>query len=91
LKKRGWDVDEFDNWRDAGWFFHCKKAGTDLEVSYAQTNPESNWFLQVAPTSTPLSKDIHSSLASTKLFSKFQWRWDGPPDEANHTKEPHAP
>lgn len=53
LKTRGWKVDEFDNWRDSGWFFHCEKGSASLEVSYAQIENESNWFLQIAPTYFP--------------------------------------
>ena len=48
----GWSTHEFDNWRDCGWFVHCRRGEGTVEVNFAEIGPES-WLLQIVPARSP--------------------------------------
>lgn len=52
LKSAGWEVSEFDNWRDCGWSLDCTRGNAQLRVVLAETG-ESAWMLQIAPLRMP--------------------------------------
>jgi hypothetical protein len=52
LKRNGWTVCDFENWRDVGWSLACSKGAARLECAIAAFGP-SVWMLQVAPSSIP--------------------------------------
>ena len=47
----GWNVSEFDNWRDVGWSVPCFRDNSKLEVVFASSGDE--WMLQVAAIDSP--------------------------------------
>jgi hypothetical protein len=51
VAKRGWEVSEFDNWRDSGWSITCCRPASKLELVIAKMGEE--WFLQIAPSYVP--------------------------------------
>jgi hypothetical protein len=56
LTARGWECDDFDNWRDCGWSIRCKRRKSDLEIALALRGPggkPEEWILQIAPTEVP--------------------------------------
>lgn len=53
LRTRGWQVSERENWRDAGWSIACNRATARLLLTIAQTDPRTDWFLQISPAYLP--------------------------------------
>src|SRR5262245_39768067 len=52
VRGEGWEVAEFDNWRDAGWSFACSLGEAELQVVLAEWEPHE-WILQIAPRRVP--------------------------------------
>lgn len=52
LTNIGWKTEEFDNWRDCGWFFQCSKDAARIQIAFAQ-GEKDEWMLQVSPTILP--------------------------------------
>ncbi len=52
LDSGGWRSYPFDNWRDCGWCVPCRKAETRCDIVFCNTKGD-NWFMQIAPDSTP--------------------------------------
>lgn len=52
LRDAGWQVCNFDNWRDCGWSLRCSRQDAELQVAFAEMD-NSQWMLQVAPLRVP--------------------------------------
>jgi hypothetical protein len=52
LRGRGFAVNPFDNWRDAGWVIGSGHGHDALDVALAATGPRQ-WMLQVGPREVP--------------------------------------
>lgn len=52
LQVAGWDIEDFDNWRDCGWVVDCRRPPTEVEVVVTEMSP-GEWLLQVAPRHAP--------------------------------------
>jgi hypothetical protein len=53
LANRGWEVSDFDNWRDGGWSITCCRPASKLELVIAKMAVGEEWFLQIAPSYVP--------------------------------------
>lgn len=53
LSKRGWEVSDFDHWRDGGWSMTCCRPASKLELVIAKMAVGDEWFLQIAPGYVP--------------------------------------
>jgi hypothetical protein len=45
LAKRGWEVSDIDNWRDAGWSITCCRPPLKLVLVIAKMTVGEEWFL----------------------------------------------
>ena len=86
LRIAGWDVDEFDNWRDTGWSIVCRRESALLDLVVASTQ-DDEWLLQIAPFSKPgligrllgrrpsaSASDVHRlALAVHQTLAAAQW------------------
>ena len=52
LNANGWRTDEFDCWRDCGWFVVCHRGISNLDVVVCQI-PSGEWMLQISPSKVP--------------------------------------
>jgi hypothetical protein len=106
LAARGWTTNEFDNWRDCGWFVRCVRGQADLELCFSAV--ACDWLLQVAPTgaggllgrrrptATPedchsLATAVHACLREAGMCTSIRWGWDGDPDDVASSDSPTAP
>jgi len=53
LSKKGYCVQDVENWCDCGWLFHCSEHLVSLTVVVAQAAQVTDWLVQISPQHTP--------------------------------------